>query len=195
MTGLEKILDNIIAGARSEADGIIAEAQAQADELLRTADIAASDEVSGILAQARERAVLQEHISRSGSALRGRNLLLSARREIIDEMIGEAKDKLCAMPDKEYFAIISRIAARYASRGEGEIVLSSRDKARLPKDFIESLDAVLPEGAKLSLADDAIDDLGGFILRYGGVEENCTFAALIEQDREQLADKLSALLF
>ena len=36
---------------------------------------------------------------------------------------------------------------------------------------------------------------GGFVLVYGGVEQNCSFAALFDAARDSLQDKLHALLF
>ena len=36
---------------------------------------------------------------------------------------------------------------------------------------------------------------GGFVLVYGGVEQNCSFAALFDTARDSLQDKLHALLF
>ena len=36
---------------------------------------------------------------------------------------------------------------------------------------------------------------GGFILIYGGIEENCSFRAMLDANREHLADKVNELLF
>ena len=36
---------------------------------------------------------------------------------------------------------------------------------------------------------------GGFVLLYGGIEENCTVRALFDARREALQDQVHALLF
>ena len=35
----------------------------------------------------------------------------------------------------------------------------------------------------------------GFVLVYGGVEENCTLKAMFEAKRDELADKVNHLIF
>ena len=41
----------------------------------------------------------------------------------------------------------------------------------------------------------ASDIDGGFILIYGGIEENCSLAAMFHAQKEEMADKLNSLLF
>ena len=36
---------------------------------------------------------------------------------------------------------------------------------------------------------------GGFILVYGGVEENCTIRAMFDANRDHLSDKVHEVLF
>ena len=36
---------------------------------------------------------------------------------------------------------------------------------------------------------------GGFVLVYGGIEENCTFKAMLEASREELHDMVNGKLF
>ena len=42
---------------------------------------------------------------------------------------------------------------------------------------------------------DAKEMSGGFILVYGGIEENCTIRALFDAERDELSDKVHGLLF
>ena len=36
---------------------------------------------------------------------------------------------------------------------------------------------------------------GGFVLLYGGIEENCTFKAMFDSKKGELSDKVHVLLF
>ena len=45
------------------------------------------------------------------------------------------------------------------------------------------------------MSDETIDTTGGFVLSYGGIEQNCTFKALIDAEREKLTDKVTKVLF
>ncbi len=195
MTGLDKILERITAEAGADADSIISEAQAQAESIISEAQVKAEEECAKIIAKARDDAALLDHISRSSAEMEGKKLLLATRQQVISDVLDDAARRLKGMSGEQYFLAAESIALRYAHSGEGELVLSKADRERMPKDFVERLNSKLPEGSRLALSDDTVETGGGFILRYGGVEENCTFSALIEQQREELSDRLSALLF
>jgi len=194
MTGLDKIIENISAQANAKAEEILAEARKQAKEIIAESETAAGEECARIVDDAREEAALIGRISQSGSELSGRKMMLSTRRELLDETIAAAMKKLKSLPADEYFAVIRKLAVKYAGKGDGEIVLSEADKARVPAGFIDEINSQLA-GGKLSLAQDSAQTDGGFILRYGGVEENCTFDAIAEQEHENISDELSSLLF
>lgn len=194
MTGLEKILENIAAGAQAKADDIIEAARQQAQEIIDASATEAGAQCAKIVDEAREEAELIGRISQSGSELSGRKMMLKTRREVLDETIAAALGALKSMPADEYFAVLKRLAIKYARKGEGELVLSDKDKARVPADFVDEINASIANGS-LTLAGDTAAIDGGFILRYGGIEENCTFDAIAEQEHERISDELGALLF
>jgi len=194
MTGLEKIIENIALQAQEKAAEILAQAEAEAKAILAESDAKAGEECAKIVDSARREAELIGRIAQSGSELNGRKMMLKVRREVLDETIEAALVKLKNLPADEYFAVLKKLALQYAQKGEGELILSAADKARMPADFIDSINSQLG-GGSLSLADDTAKIDGGFILRYGGIEENCTFDAIAEQKHENISDQLSALLF
>ena len=196
MTGLEKILERIQAGADLQAAEILDAARAEAAVILRQSDEAAEVRSAAIVEKAREEAALIGRIADSGSELEGRKLLLSLRQELVCGVIDEALKRLRSLPAEQYFAVCERLACRFADKGEGQIVFSSADKARLPGGFMNSLNGKLADkGAKLTLADDTVETNGGFVLRYGGIEENCSFSAIVDQNRDSLSDQLGRILF
>ena len=196
MDSLERIINHINGEALAEADTIINEARGQAEDIIREAEGRAEDECAAIVEKARQEAQLIEHIATSGAELKARNMRLETRQQAIADVLDDARGRLCRLPDEQYFTVLIQLARRYVQRGSGEIVLSQKDKKRMPADFMAKLnEKIAGKYAKLTLAEDTAETDGGFVLRYGGVEENCSFSALIDQYREQLSDKLGELLF
>ena len=92
-----------------------------------------------------------------------------------------------------------QMCIRDRQKGEGKILFSKTDTERLPKDFADTLAAALEksgkEGAKLTVSGETRDIDGGFVLTYGGIEENCSFDALFDSAHEMLQDKVQEILF
>ena len=69
--------------------------------------------------------------------------------------------------------------------------------------FVEAIQGLLrnghdlrgQKGGSLTLSDDTADIDSGFILRYGGIEENCSLKALFADRQEELQDLVHKLLF
>lgn len=195
MTGLDKIIENIIAEAQREADSIIEAAQTEAKQINDDAYSKAEIDCAKIVSDARANASLMSKISVSGAQTEARKLMLTAQREVVDGVIAQAVKKLRELPADKYFAVLIKLCENYA-HGSGELVLSKADKDRLPGDFEAQLSrALAPKGASLTLADDCAPIYGGFILRYGLIEENCSFAAIAQEKHDTISDKLNAMLF
>ena len=67
------------------------------------------------------------------------------------------------------------------------------------ENFADTLNAALvaggKEGAALTVSSETRDIDGGFVLTYGGIEENCSFDALFDSAHEMLQDKVQEILF
>lgn len=196
MAGAENIINEIMQEAESKADSIIASANAEAD----AARAAAKKEYEASIAKAKEAAEREagEWAKRveSQTALRRRQAVLAAKQEIIESVIDGAYERLAGQGDAEYFQMILTLARKNAQKDEGEILFSEKDLARLPEGFAEEL-AKAAEGAggTLKVSDTPAKIENGFILRYGGIDENCTLAALFAEKRENLADRVREVLW
>ena len=51
------------------------------------------------------------------------------------------------------------------------------------------------KGGTLTLSKEAREMDGGFVLIYGGIEENCTIKAVFRAKKEELSDRINRLLF
>ncbi len=194
MAGLDKILESI----KAESDEAVAQrinsAKSRAEEIKKEAEDSVKDECRSIEERGKKSA--EDTVSRaeSAAALLKRKAILSEKQEIIAEVFDEAEKKLVSLPDAQYIDTITKIAVKNALPEDGTIIFSAADKKRLPSSFEKDLNSKLKKG-KLTLSSETIDTAGGFVLSYGGVEQNCTFHALIDAGRERLTDKVSKVLF
>lgn len=196
MTGLDTILESIRKDGRENADAILAKAQQEADEISAQGREDAQLRREELLRDAPQQAQDAADRVLSSAHREQRRILLIARQEIIQETLEAAEKSLFELSDEDYFTVLLGLAAKRALRQKGELMLGSRDFARKPADFEKKLQTVLPKGAELTVApkpNPAID--GGFLLLYGGIEENCTFRALFDDKREELQDLTNQILF
>ena len=78
-----------------------------------------------------------------------------------------------------------------------EIVFNKIDRERLGKSFVKEINeklSKLGKKTKISLADDVMTASGGFILRYGDMEVNCTLEILISMARPELESEVASIL-
>ena len=196
MTGLEKMQSQILSEAESsakeildqakkEAEGIVEEARKRAEAECRRISEKSEAEVKGL----EERAV-------SSSDLQRRKELLQAKQEVISQMLDQAYESLLCADEKDYFDMLRKMLRKFVLPQEGEICFSKEDLERMPKGFQEEIQAIAKEkcGA-LALSEEVRSVQGGFVLIYGGIEENCTFRAMFNSKKDELSDKVHALLF
>ena len=120
---------------------------------------------------------------------------LLAKQDEIDKVIETAVNTLKNLESDDYFKVILHMVPKYAPSKDGVICFSSEDLARLPEGFEDEINKALDGRASLTLSDKPADINGGFILKYGDIEENCSFDALIESSKETLQDKIGQILF
>ena len=110
--------------------------------------------------------------------------------------MAKALAQLQAKPAAEYFAAVLKLAERYARAQAGQILFSQEDLDRMDAGFADQLnEAAKKKGGSLTIGTECRPTGGGFVLVYGGIEENCTFPALFDARREELQDLIHRLLF
>ena len=195
MTGLEKIVATIMEEAQAEANAVIDQAHAEAARILSEEKSRSDALCAEIEASARQRATDIERAAGSAAELQRRRRLLEAKQGMLAHTMEEALKELYALPKEEYFNLLIQMASACAEPMAGELLLSGRDLSRCPEDFIQQLGQALPKGAALSLSQETRPIDGGFILKYGDIELNCSFRAVFDARREELTDKVRGILF
>lgn len=196
MRGIEKIAAQIIGEAEEKKAAIYEEIQHKIDELNAKTDEEIKAELERINNDTlREEGTLEELAGLAAQQKR-RQAALSAKQEVIGEIINEAYDRLLKLDDERYFAVIKKMLEDNVLSEKGEIIFSARDRQRMPKDFEDVIKNVAFEkGGELVMSDEIRSIDGGFVLVYGGIEENCTFKAMLEASREELHDMVNGKLF
>ena len=196
MTGLEKITDQIQEEAKASAARRLEAAQKEADAVIAEAkDVCAAMETETAEKIAAMKVNYEGRIKSSAEQQR-RTALLRAKQEIIAEVIEEARLTLKKKDAQSYFLTLEKILKTYALAENGEIYFSAEDLARMPADFEKKIKtAVKEKGGSLVLKKEPKAIADGFVLVYGGVEENCTLKALFDAKKDELQDKVNAILF
>ena len=196
MSGLDKIKSQILDEANHSAEAKIAEANEKAAQMLSEAKAEAEAESSKISAKSQEAiAVYAERVKSSGEMQR-KQAILQAKQEVIADVLQKAYEKVCTQEDSAYFDMIIKMLEKYAQPGDGIISFNAKDLKRMPKGFEAEMEkAAQKKGGTLRLSETAKEMDGGFILVYGGVEENCTIRAMFDAKRDYLSDKVHEVLF
>ncbi|MCC8027012.1 MAG: V-type ATP synthase subunit E [Clostridium sp.] len=196
MAGLDKIIGQIEEESKAAAARTIEAARAEAEKILETARKEAEAECADIERRSAQAVANILERGKSAAELKKRGSLLAEKQKLIGDTIARAKEELKNMEAEAYFDMILKLAVKSAQSGEGEILFSAKDLARLPQGFEEKLNAALKgRGAALRISGDARDIDAGFVLTYGGIEENCSIDALFDSAHELLQDKAQEILF
>lgn len=193
MSGLEKILDQIIADSQAKAEDIISDAKTRSAALHERMTAEAEREGAERIEAARAEAQAALARNRSAAELRTKRSVLEARNRIIDEVLEDVKANIIALPDAEYFSILHDFIYSHSHKEPAVIVLNKRDLDRLPEGYVTSLSSKL--GAPVSVSETPGEFDAGCVLVYGPIEYNGTLSALISEKKDELRDLLNEELF
>ncbi|MDF2591074.1 MAG: H+transporting two-sector ATPase subunit [Clostridia bacterium] len=198
MTGVEKIKEKILQDSEAKAEAIVSDAKKQAEEIIEKANVRAAQRAEEIQKKASSDAAEKLKISNSMLELEMRKDILSTKQKLIEDVFQNALDTLNKLDSKEYESIMYKLFVDAIESGDEEILLSNKDKTRLPADFIGNLNKVVVQAGKkgnLKLSDETRDIMGGFVLKAKGVEINYSFEALLRMDRDEIEPEVAAILF
>ncbi len=195
MTGLDKIIEKILAEAQKNCDEILKQASDEVREIIAEARLMAKKESDRILAEAQKTAVRKQAVSKSTAESITRNRYLEIRNAILNDIISAAYLEIEKFSDEEYFAMLKKLCIKNVQTGECEMHLSGYDIGRLPDDFEMSINSEIYEKGAVHISTTPADIENGFILSYGDIEINCTLKAVFDENMDSLKDMLSTALF
>ena len=221
MTGLDKITNKILAEAEKEAKRILAEAEDACREIERDSSERA-ERVRKTFADEAEKQKKEFFARLDATAeTRKRNAILAAKGQLVDEVFAGAEATIYAYDPAKMLdlltgllanAMIEQTAAEadsvalYGAEGailpdSYELILNEKDREVYGKAMVSGVGNKLigkvptEKLAKLRLSDRTAKIGGGFILRYGDIESNCSFDLLFAELRQKYEIEVSHALF
>ena len=196
MGGLDKIIGHISHDAENEVKSVLDAAKAQAESIVNDDKEKTAEECDRINKKAATEVQSILDRGRSSAELKTKQILLTGRQELINETINMVRDRLNSLSDEEYAEFITGLFAKHVPNKDAVLKLNAADMKRIPKEVLDGFVKKAEEaGAKLTVSGEAAGIKNGFVLDFGEIEENCTFDALIDQNIEELQDKVKSLLF
>ena len=198
MKGTEKIIAHIRADGDAEAKKIIDAASKQAEEKRAESFKAALSEYEKLMQAGNAECEDILSGSRRIAEMEAKKSVLSVKQEMISAAFDAAREEIVNMPRDKYTQFLARMAAEAAASGMEEIVLNARDKDEVGKSVCKAANELLSAKGtpgKLTVSEDTADISGGVIVRFGGIETNCSIDALIRQRRSGLSTEVAAAMF
>lgn len=198
MNGAEKIKERILADARALSEKILEDAEREAQSIIGSAEREAFKRVTIMTEKAKEEAIHIKQRLMAVSGLENRKRALKAKQDCVDEAFDMALSRLANLPDEKYSRFLEEILINAVKDGEGEIIFNTRDNERLGQKFVKSINERLKKlggKASLTLAKETLKSYGGFVLKYGDMELNCTLEILLAMERPVLESEVAAILF
>lgn len=143
MDGMEKITARILDDAREQIADINARTRQQVEQLEQQYAQRAQQESEAILEEGRVAAEQRRERLVSSAGLERRKLELGAKQQVLDEAFALAMDKLCALPEEDYVAVLAAMAVRGARSGREQLIFSQADRARVGKRVVMAANEAL----------------------------------------------------
>ena len=196
MKGIEKITARITQEAQAEIDRTLADAREQAAQITARYQAQADTEAQSLAARNEKAAAEREERLVSVAQMEARKVTLAAKQEMVEQVYQRALEKLRAMPQEQYTAVLAALLVQASSTGAEEVVFSPEDQAKAGKAAVDKANEQLPKGAAgLTVSKETRPIAGGFILKDNNVEVNCTFDTLVRLQRAETAGAVAKKLF
>lgn len=196
MTGIEVIVNQILDEAKDKEKQILGEADTAIVEISSKAKA----EVEKFENDLYKKYELDLKNYQSAAILmaeqKKKRAILNAKQEYIEKIMDKTYEKLIGSEDGEYFDYVLKLVKKYALPQDGYIIFNEKDRNRMPADLMEKIQGIAKEkGGSLTMSDEQRKIDGGFVLVYGGIEENCIFKSLMEIEKEKLHDLVNEMVF
>lgn len=196
MTGLDKMKSQILDEAKAAAQLKIEGAKAQAEEIIGQANAEAKVISERILQNSEKDIANYRERTVSSIDLQKRTKILEAKQNLIKDILDKAYNTLAGMKADEYFAMLLKLLEKYALPEDGEIFFAASDLKRMPSGYEAEVNKIAAaRDGSLKISEEGRNIENGFVLAYGGIEENCTLRAMFDEKRDELSDKVRELLF
>jgi len=199
MNGIEKITAKLAADCDVELELFRAETAEKCRAVKEAGDKAAQEAYwNEVRAGVKECEQRVSHLSRTAQ-MEARKSVLALKQEMVSEAFVRAHEMLIDLPEAQYVAFLGRKAAEASSFGQEQLLFSERDLRsgagkKIAAEANRQLAARGMDGM-LSVGSEPRDITGGFVLKQGDIEVNCSMELLTQQWRSELAAQVAEILF
>lgn len=190
---VDDILKKIKTEAAEAAGRVVASGQSESDGITGEARKRIETERERLLGRARQRATEERNRIVTMARLSARRELLEEKQRLISRVFEETRKSFIDMRGDEYRSLIKAFLGGTVEPGGAEVVIDPNEK-RIDQSFLDQVSGELGRGA-LKLADDRRAIGGGFILKSGRTETNCTLDTILRDARERVEPEVAAILF
>lgn len=192
---LEEISSAVLHTARTEADHMIKAAEHAAEDKVRRARQAAEQE-NDRRYQAAVRDIEEEFRRKltqvSGA---GKKELLAEKSRCMQRLFETARQRILALPQEEYLAVMARLVERAAQGSTGRLRVHPEDKALFTR-VVQQYKAGHPGAGAVTLDETSpLPERGGFIFMSDTYQVDQTLRTLLSDLEYQIAPAVSAKLF
>lgn len=196
MAGIEKITETILADARAEAQRIIDQANAETAKEKEAANQSFEEEKAKRDASIEKELEDMRQRAESARDLTRRRMILEKKQEIIGRIVEKIRLSLHDADSSKYFDQIYKMFEKYCESESGTMHMNANDLNRLPSDFAGKIEQIAKsKGGSIEIVKEPYNIEDGFVLVYGGTEENCTFRSLIETNKAAIYDEINKTLW
>ncbi len=189
MNGIDIITEKIVSEARLAVEEKIKAAEEYSSGVIAEAKSNAEDKASAILVKAAKNCEDIARRTESVTDLDKRKMLLSAKREVLDEIFAGLEKEIFGLEESEYATFLRKL---FKNAPKSEEILFAEKDYEIGKGVIDVLSS---EGFRFANVGttDKIDS--GFILVDGAVKQVYSLKEIIMQYRAQAEPKVVSLLF
>ena len=194
---IKNIKDKIVKDAKKQASGIKKKAKQEMEKLLNYARkelaVEKKERIKKIKAEVEEER--RRILARANLEIK--EMVLTEKRRGIDEAFRKAKEEILKLSDSEYIEFLEKLILQ-AVEGDEEIVLNRKDKERISKDLVESMNEKLKSkrrAGNIKISNEVRDIAGGFILKGDNVEINYSLSVIFQKIQEDEESEIAKILF
>ena len=164
MEGIEKITARIAQDAQAEITDLNAETDEKVQAVRTNAAHQAQQEANEIVEKGRMAASERLERLQSAAKMERRKLELASKQEVLGEAFDLALEKLCALPEQEYVALLTRLALEASSSGRERLIFSPKDRNKVGKQVVMAANEALVKERAPSLPEEVARSKVGAIV-------------------------------
>lgn len=193
MNGIERIVQLIQSEAQTEIDEILTKAREEAEAIQARYQAQAEHEAAELNLKKERAAEEQEERLISVAQMESRKIVLATKQEMVEKAYALALEKLCSMSEDQRVQVLTDLLIKASNSGREEAIFSPEDYSAVGQAAVKAANEA--SGKQLTLSSETRPIKGGFILKDGNIEINCTFDTLVRLQKTGTAGMVAKKLF